>query len=172
MSKSEIFRIMGFCRYLPGNYCPKYFCKIRKTNVIEYLLANKFDKKWFHFKCHPGCSVKVFIIFFKKAPSENYFCSEAVTRGVLWKKVFLKISQNFLENTSARVSFIIKLLAWGLQLYYKRDSGTGAFLWILQNFKLYLFDRTPPNDWFCLLLEERTVPHKFISSTTWLNILR
>ena len=24
--------------------------------------------------------------------------------------------------------------SWGLQLYYKRDYGTGVFLWILQNF--------------------------------------
>ena len=29
------------------------------------------------------------------------------------KKVFLEISQNSLENTSARVSFLIKLQAWG-----------------------------------------------------------
>ena len=35
--------------------------------------------------------------------------SEAATRGVLYKKVFLKISQNSQENTCARVSFLIKL---------------------------------------------------------------
>ena len=38
---------------------------------------------------------------------------EAATRGVLWKKVFLEISQNSQE---------------------KRDSGTGVFPWILWNF--------------------------------------
>ena len=43
--------------------------------------------------------------------------SEAATTGVIEKKVFLKISQNSQENTCARVSFLIKLLAWGLQLY-------------------------------------------------------
>ena len=32
--------------------------------------------------------------------------SEAATRGVLWKKVFLEISQNSQENTCARVSFL------------------------------------------------------------------
>ena len=37
--------------------------------------------------------------------------SEAATRGVLWKKVFLKISQNSQENTCARVFFLIKLHA-------------------------------------------------------------
>ena len=39
--------------------------------------------------------------------------SEAATRGVLWKKVFLEISQNSQENTCVRVSFSIKLQASG-----------------------------------------------------------
>ena len=38
---------------------------------------------------------------------------EAAARGVLWKKVFLEISQNRQENTCARVSFLIKLQALG-----------------------------------------------------------
>ena len=42
---------------------------------------------------------------------------EAANGGVLWKKVFLKISQNSQKNTCARVSFLIKLKASGLQLY-------------------------------------------------------
>ena len=33
---------------------------------------------------------------------------EAATRGVIWKKVFLEISQNSQENTCVRVSFLIK----------------------------------------------------------------
>ena len=37
--------------------------------------------------------------------------AEAVTRGVLLKKVFLKVPQNSQENTCARVSFLIKLQA-------------------------------------------------------------
>ena len=43
--------------------------------------------------------------------------SEETTRGVLRKKVFLEILQNSLENTCARVSFLIKLQAY-------RKSGT------------------------------------------------
>ena len=35
--------------------------------------------------------------------------SEAATRDVLLKRVFLKMSQNSQENTCARVSFLIKL---------------------------------------------------------------
>ena len=42
--------------------------------------------------------------------------SEVATRGVPQKKVFLKTSQNSQENTCARVSFLTKLQASGLQL--------------------------------------------------------
>ena len=48
--------------------------------------------------------------------------SEAVVQRCSVKKVFLEVSQNSQEDT------------WVLQLYLKRDSGTGVFLWILQNF--------------------------------------
>ena len=50
-------------------------------------------------------------------PGRRFLCNEAATRGVLWKKVFLEISQYSQENTCARVSFIIKLQASGQQLY-------------------------------------------------------
>ena len=56
------------------------------------------------------------------------------------KKMFLEISQNSQEITCARASFLKE--AWGLQLYLKRDSGTGVFQWILRNFE-HLFYRTP-----------------------------
>ena len=48
---------------------------------------------------------------------------------------FVKCIKNqfYGKNTCARVSFLIKLQAWGLQIYLKRDSGTDAFLWILRN---------------------------------------
>ena len=34
---------------------------------------------------------------------------KAATRGILWNKVFLEISQNSQENTSAKVPFLTKL---------------------------------------------------------------
>ena len=43
--------------------------------------------------------------------------SEAATRCVLCKKVFLEITQNSQGNTCAKVSFLVKLQASGLQLY-------------------------------------------------------
>ena len=42
------------------------------------------------------------------------------------KEVFLEISQNSEENTCARVSFLIKLQAWALQLY-KRETLAQVF---------------------------------------------
>ena len=66
---------------------------------------------------------------------------EAATRFVRWEKMFLEISQNSQENTSARTSFLIQLQAW--------DSGTGVFLWVLRNFWEYLFYRRPLDDSFC-----------------------
>ena len=45
----------------------------------------------------------------------NLDLKEAATRGVLCKKVFLEVSQNSQANNCARVSFLIKSQAWGLQ---------------------------------------------------------
>ena len=84
-------------------------------------------------------------IFIKKLLSQGYevwgfkffaikWSSEAVAQRCSVKKVLLEISQNSQENTCARVSFLIKLQASGLQLYQKRIPGAGIFLWIFQNF--------------------------------------
>ena len=51
-------------------------------------------------------------------------------RGVLWKKLFLKISQYSQENTCAGVSFWLSLL--------KRDFNTGVFIW--RNIKSTCFE--------------------------------
>ena len=58
-------------------------------------------------------------------------------------EVFLKTSQNSQESTCFGVSFLIKIQAGGLQLYWKIDSNTGVFLWILRNFYEHLFYKTP-----------------------------
>ena len=41
------------------------------------------------------------------------FLTEAATRSVLWRKMFLEISQNSQENNCASVSFLIRLQTWG-----------------------------------------------------------
>ena len=50
--------------------------------------------------------------------------------------------QNSQENTRIGVPFSIKLHDSSLQLYWKRDSYTDVFLWVLRNFKKQLFTGT------------------------------
>ena len=47
--------------------------------------------------------------------------SQAVVRRCSLKKVFLEISQNSKENTSARVSFFIKLHGLACNLFIKKE---------------------------------------------------
>ena len=49
----------------------------------------------------------------------RFQCLEAVTRGVLWYKVFLEMSQSSQENTCARASFLVKIQASGTFSMYK-----------------------------------------------------
>ena len=49
------------------------------------------------------------------------------------KLAFLKVSRNSYEKICAGVSILIKLQAWALQLYLKRGSCLGLFMWILSN---------------------------------------
>ena len=48
--------------------------------------------------------------------------SEAATRGVLCKKVFLEVSQNSHENICTRVSFLIKLQASEACITIKKET--------------------------------------------------
>ena len=58
--------------------------------------------------------------------------AEAATRGVLQKKLFLEISQNWQKNTCARVSFLIKL-----QTFFKISADMEVCVWILGRKKIY-----------------------------------
>ena len=68
---------------------------------------------------HMKCSMKNIHLFTEYAFSliklfQAFVLSEAVAQRRSVKKVFLEISQNSQENTCVRVSFLIKLQAWGL----------------------------------------------------------
>ena len=58
---------------------------------------------------------------------------EAANGGVLWKKVFWKTSQNSEENTSSRVSFLIKLQVLGCNFIKNETLAQMFFLWIWRN---------------------------------------
>ena len=47
-----------------------------------------------------------------------------------YEKAICKNLQNSQESSSVGVSFLIKLHAWDLQLYWKRNSDTDVLLWI------------------------------------------
>ena len=68
---------------------------------------------------------------------------EAVARRCSVKKVFSKISQNAEKNLCRSLCFL------GLQVYYKRNSGTGVFLWIFQFFLRNIFLRNTSGGCFC-----------------------
>ena len=68
-------------------------------------------------KTFSGATINIIADMIIKAMAFESQPTEAATRGVLWKNVFLEISQSSQESTCARVSFLITLQAWGLQLY-------------------------------------------------------
>ena len=66
----------------------------------------------------------------------------SVRKGVL---------RNFAKFTGKHLCqsfFFNKIAGSGLQLYQKRDSGTGSFLPVLRNFYEHLFKKTPLGDCF------------------------
>ena len=88
---------------------------LKRLYLLLYSLHDFiFNKvyKWFPEEAIQKC-------FERCSTLKSWVPTEAATRGVLWKKVFLKILQNSQENTCARVSFLIKLHTPGLQLYWK-----------------------------------------------------
>ena len=78
----------------------------------------------------------------------QFFSTEAATRGVLWKKVFLEISQNSQENTCARVSFLIKHLCLGPATLLKKRLWHRCFFVNFVKFLRIAFYRTPLDDCF------------------------
>ena len=108
------------------------FPKLGRTNISIFLILfynivyklkrkNAIELLEFAITESLNISIKAFIQLYVPTVWSNVwfwvvFYTEAATRGVLWNKVFLEISQNSQENTCARVPFLIKLQSWGLQL--------------------------------------------------------
>ena len=85
------------------------------------------------------CYLSILLYIQHFLPDHHCYYLEAVVWSYSIKKVLLQISQNSLEKTCARVSFLIKLQGLDLQLYQKRDSGTGVSLVTLAKFLGTLF---------------------------------
>ena len=79
----------------------------------------------------------------RKIRSLNGINTETVARRCSVKKVFLKVSQNSQENTSVRVSFLIKLRPEAC-IFIKKESLAQVFYCeFYKNFKKTFFYRIP-----------------------------
>ena len=78
--------------------------------------------------------------------SSSFYMLEAVTRGDLYKKVFLKFSQNSQENTCARASFLIKLQAETCNFISKETLAQLLSCKFCEIFKNTFFYRKPIDD--------------------------
>ena len=120
------------------------------TSTI-YKIYNLFTEFWKISTRNRPISIKelcYFVIIFSSGslPPESDLCHSqlfscfpfSIHRSsrseVFCKKGARKNFSQFTGNTCARASFLLKLQAWGLQLYYKGDSGTYVFMWISRNF--------------------------------------
>ena len=70
------------------------------------------------------------------------------------KHLFLKTLQYSQENTCDGGSFSVKMQDFGPVTLLKRDSNTGVFLWILQNFQEHLSWKTSVNGCLNIFLHE------------------
>ena len=70
----------------------------------------------------------------------SFYQTEAVNGDVLQKKVFLEISQNSQEYTCARVSFLIKLQAWGTYVEHLWATASDEKNYVSQTYSWYYYN--------------------------------
>ena len=136
MFHTNFFYFLFFCLFL-------LFCLMFHFFVLS--LTFPFHKVSFNKKTLFGLILRTFRWLDRYSSEFNPIIqkiwlkyTEAVTQRCSVKKLLLEILQNSRENTCARVSFLIKLQA-ALQLYQKRDSGTGVFPMNFAKFLRHLF---------------------------------
>ena len=130
-----IWRVVTFKMFFP--FVPKapFLCLLKTSeNLTVFSFFQGIEK---------GCVRNKWVK--RKALTSN-ITSEAATGGALLEKVFSEISRISQENTCNRDSCLIKLQRkicdrvssliklQGSATLLEKDSGTGAFLWIMRNF--------------------------------------
>ena len=128
---------------LPYAICKMSICKIPSSNALfllkkQYLILKKnnnffsflFFMQSFNF-CH--LLVQIFYLFQYIIQKRLFLWLEAATGGVFYEKVFLEIFAKFTGKHLCQSLLLNKVADLSLQLYFKRDSGTGVFLRILRN---------------------------------------
>ena len=92
----------------------------KKLNKLCDLMRNSFE-------------LNTYLFFW-----DERFISGSNCPGVFCKKGVLRHFANFIGKHLCHSLVFNKVAGLGLQLYLKRDPGTGVFLWILQNFQEHL----------------------------------
>ena len=90
-----------------GKYGPEITPHLNTFHAVRFIDLYFFS----------DCYRKSRIWYVQESASHPYRGAETVSRSCPVKNAFLKISQNTQKNTFARIFFLIKLQASGLQLY-------------------------------------------------------
>ena len=121
--KAEFFLVCIFLYSVP----------IQKNTNQKFTLTIYY----LHWKCEKILGSLPFSVDIKIENLEAVTCLD-----LFCQKCVLKNFSKFTGKHLCQSLFLIKFNAWSLQLYWKRDSRTDVFLWILRNFLEHLFNRT------------------------------
>ena len=87
------------------------------------------------------------------------------------KKLYLNISQYSQKKHLRWKLFLIRLQAFRVATLLKRDSKTGFFLRILQNFSEDLFNRTTSDDFFWRVICQSLISEKNFAFKTIFSVI-
>ena len=139
------------CFFLLLKYFEKYFKKFSNLLLVASVQNARQNRSKYWNK-------KGTTDWYKKC--RHSFVEESRKSSI--KKVFLKISQNSKGNTCARVSFLIKLQAWGIRKNIRKETLAQVFSCEFCEFlQKTVFYRTPPLTVSGILLEiclQRLIP--------------
>ena len=116
------------------------YCIISSSTLPAYFIYVKTS--------HAEKNKLTVFIFIPSCPELISVTPEAATRGVLSKKMFLKMSEISQKNTCGRSLSLIKLQVFRPTILLRRDSNAGVFRWNLRNFQELLLWRMSANDCF------------------------
>ena len=137
------YPLIGTCVYqevknvtFQEHFCTYLYIKNLANFTGKHLCWSLFLTKEIQTQAFPGEICKNFKnTFFHRTPpvaaSLRMILNEAATGGVLWKDVFLKISQISRENACVWVSFFLRHLWDFLEHLFWRIYANDRFWWIL-----------------------------------------
>ena len=92
-----------------ADFEPLLTCHIKLRNTVELMYRTLLQNLSLKILCFSTITSAIFRRLFEFVWDIKVH-TEAATRGVLYKKVFLEILQNSQENTCARASFLINFI--------------------------------------------------------------